>query len=192
MRIYSRLTAGLLAAGLLFTNPGTAVMPQIAHAASDCVIDTGTAYQTIRGFGGMNHPEWISEGDMTDAQVQKAFGNGEDELGFSILRIYVSDDSSKWKTAVPTAKRAQDLGATIFASPWNPPAAIRSNINQTNGKYQLNSDKWAEYALHLNSFIKYMKGQGVDLYAVSMQNEPDYAQDWTYWSAKDVAAFLAD
>ena len=178
---------------VMLMSAAAAVVPQGASAAGDCVIDTGTTYQTIRGFGGINLPEWITQGDMTDAQVQKAFGNGDDELGFTILRIYVSDDSNAWKTAVPTAKRAQALGATVFASPWNPPAAIRNTVNGglNGGKYQLKKDKWAEYAQHLNSYVKYMEGQGINLYSVSVQNEPDYASEWTYWSANDVASFIA-
>ena len=187
-----RMAAAMLSSVMLMSG-AAAVVPQNAAAAGDCVIDSSTTYQTIRGFGGINLPEWISEGDMTDAQVQKAFGNGPDELGFTILRIFVNDDSNQWKTAVPTAKRAQALGATVFASPWNPPAAIRNTVNGglNGGKYQLKSDKWKEYAQHLNSYIKYMEGQGINLYSVSVQNEPDYASEWTYWTADNVAKFIA-
>lgn len=162
------------------------------NAASICTVDTDTVYQEIDGFGGINLPEWAGS-DMTDAQVQKAFGNGDDELGFTILRVYVSDDSNSWSLAVPTAKRAQALGATIFATPWNPPSSMRINGDGTltGGKYQLRSDKWEDYAKHLNSYIKYMNKQGVNLYSVSVQNEPDYAEDWTYWSASDLASFIA-
>ncbi|MBP5577952.1 MAG: hypothetical protein J6X56_00500 [Ruminococcus sp.] len=32
--------------------------PFVAEAASACNINTNKEYQTIRGFGGMNHPEW--------------------------------------------------------------------------------------------------------------------------------------
>ncbi len=187
-----RMLASMLSGMMLMTG-AAAVVPQNAAAAGDCVIDSSMTYQTIQGFGGINLPEWITQGDMTDAQVQKAFGNGPDELGFTILRIFVNDNSNAWKTAVPTAKRAQALGAKVFASPWNPPAAIRNEVNGglNGGKYQLKKDKWAEYAQHLNSYIKYMEGQGIDLYSISVQNEPDYAAEWTYWSANDVASFIA-
>lgn len=40
-------------------------------AASTCVIDTTAEHQTIRGFGGINLPEWVGS-DMTAQQVQKA------------------------------------------------------------------------------------------------------------------------
>ncbi|HAE52936.1 MAG TPA: endo-xylanase, partial [Ruminococcus sp.] len=191
-KITVRIISSFTAAALAVT--GFSMIPAIDAAAADVVtVDTTTTYQTIRGFGGINLPEWISQGDMTDAQVQKAFGNGKDELGLTILRIYCSDDSSAWARAVPTAKRAQALGATIFATPWNPPASMRINGDNTikGGKYQLRKDKWADYAKHLNNFVKYIEGQGINLYSVSVQNEPDYAAEWTYWSPSDLASFIA-
>lgn len=167
------------------------IMPvQEADAASVCTIDTNKTYQIIKGFGGINLREWTGS-DLTSAQVQKAFGNGDDELGLSILRIYVNDNSSQWNLAVSVAKQAQALGATVFASPWNPPESMRVS-GGSNGKYMVDKSKYADYAKHLNDFVKYMEGQGVDLYSVSVQNEPDYAHDWTYWSASDCASFIAD
>lgn len=186
------LSALLAGAFLLSDIPYLPGGPADVKAASICTVDTDKTYQTIDGFGGMNLPEWMGS-DLTDAQVKTAFGNGDDQLGLSILRIYVSDDPNMWSKAAPTAKRAQALGAKVFATPWNPPASIRKNGSGTlsTGKYQLRSDKWAEYAAHLNSFVKYIEGEGIDLYSVSVQNEPDYAEDWTYWSASDLTSFIA-
>ncbi|MBE6872669.1 MAG: glucuronoarabinoxylan endo-1,4-beta-xylanase [Ruminococcus albus] len=171
-----------------------AVLPQFAiqvEAASLCTVNTGKTYQKIQGFGGMNLPEWI--GDLTSEQRQKVFGNGKDELGFTILRIFVNDDKNQWNKAVATAKYAQSQGATVFATPWNPPSSMRENGNKDiySGTYQLKKDSWSAYANHLNSFIKYMEGQGVNLYSVSVQNEPDYAAEWTYWSTSDLTNFIA-
>ena len=190
MKHFMKITAAVSAAAMLLSI--TAIFP--AHAADVCQIDTSSTHQTIRGFGGINLPEWISQGDMTDAQRQKAFGNGEDELGLTVLRIYCSDDSNAWKNAVPTAKYAQKMGATIFATPWNPPASMRINGNGTitGGKYQLDKSKSAQYAAHLNSFVKYIESQGIDLYSISVQNEPDYAAEWTYWSPEELTSFVAN
>ena len=187
-------------AGSLLFSALTMTPMQTADAASACTVNTNKTYQLIKGFGGINLPEWqainLPQGksaDMTAKQVQKAFGNGDDELGLSILRIYISDDSNSWKTAVPTAKAAQELGATVFASPWYPPASIRKNGPGGNtGKYALDSSQFGNYAKHLNSYIKYMEGEGIDLYSVSVQNEPDYAKDWTYWSTNDLVSFIAN
>jgi O-glycosyl hydrolase len=37
-------------------------------------VNTGKEYQTIDGFGGMNHPEWMGS-DLTDAQRQWALAS---------------------------------------------------------------------------------------------------------------------
>ena len=160
------------------------------EAAGDCIIDTSVEHQTIQGFGGINHPEWTGS-DLTDAQIQTAFGNGEGELGFTILRTFVNPDSTQWYRCVNVAKKAQAYGAQVFASPWDPPESIRVS-GGSNGKYMVDTSKYAEYAQHLNSFVKYVEGQGVSLHSISVQNEPDYAHDWTYWSADNLVTFLAN
>lgn len=196
INVVKSLIAGLTA-GVMFCS-GLAVMPgsvsDKAKAASLCTVNTNKTYQRIRGFGGMNLPEWISQGDLTDAQRQKAFGNGADELGLTVLRIYVSDDKNSWSRAVPTAKFAQKMGATVFATPWNPPSSIRQNGTggARGGKYHLPSNQYAAYAQHLNDYYNYMKNSGVDVYSISVQNEPDYSMDWTAWSSDETTTFLAN
>lgn len=166
-----------------------AVLPSAA-AAGAVVVDPAKRRQTIRGFGGMNHPAWA--GDLTAAQRETAFGNGTGQLGFSMLRIHIDENPANWSAEVATAQRAAALGALVFASPWNPPAALVETFvrgSQTNAK-RLRHDSYAAYAQHLNDFSAFMKSNGVDLYAVSIQNEPDYAQDWTWWTADEMVTFL--
>ncbi len=161
-----------------------------AAAAAAVTVDPSARRQTIRGFGGMNHPAWA--GDLTAAQRDTAFGNGTGQLGFSILRIHVDENKANWGAEVATAQRAVAQGAIVFASPWNPPAAMVETFthgSQTNAK-RLRHDSYAAYAQHLNDFTQFMKGNGVDLYAISIQNEPDYAQDWTWWTSSEIVTFL--
>ncbi|WP_248845049.1 glycoside hydrolase family 30 beta sandwich domain-containing protein [Streptomyces griseorubiginosus] len=164
--------------------------PSLAAAA--VTVDPSATRQTIRGFGGMNHPLWI--GDLTAAQRETAFGNGDGQLGFSVLRIFVSEDRANWSREVATAKRAVELGATVFASPWNPPAQMVETFthgSQTNAK-RLRSSMYGAYAQHLNDFVTFMRNNGVNLYAISVQNEPDYAQDWTWWTPAEMTRFLRE
>ncbi len=185
------LTAGAMLCSAIAALPGAGMK---VSAATVCTVNTDKTYQSIRGFGGMNLPEWIQQGDLTDAQRQKAFGNGVDELGLTILRIYVSDDKNAWSRAVPTAKYAQKMGATVFATPWNPPSSIRQNGSGGNmgGKYHLPSNQYGAYVQHLNNYYNYMKTNGVDIYSISVQNEPDFSSDWTGWSSDETTAFLAN
>ena len=189
---FRHLLSAVLSGAMLFQTAALVPVPD-AKAAGLCSVNTNKTYQLIQGFGGINHREWTGY-DLSDSEVQRAFGNGTNELGMSILRIYVNDDSSQWKLAIPVAQKAQKLGATVFASPWNPPASMRSNGSggARGGKYVLNNGAEAQYAKHLNDFVKYVESQGVNLYSVSVQNEPDWSVDWTYWSPERVANFIAN
>ncbi|MBR6069166.1 MAG: carbohydrate binding domain-containing protein [Ruminococcus sp.] len=206
IRTLKSVLAGICAGTMVFSAGsvipvGTLTKELDANAAGACTVNTNKTYQRIRGFGGMNHPEWQSvnltantTGDMTAEQVQTAFGNGANELGLTILRIFVSDQQNAWNNAIPTAQRAQKLGATVFATPWNPPASMRSNGSggPRGGQYVLNNGAEANYAKHLNDFVKFCEGKGVTLNSVSVQNEPDWSGEWTYWSPDRAASFLAN
>ena len=160
--------------------------------AATAAIDPSATRQTIRGFGGMNHTAWI--GDLTAAQRETAFGTGDGQLGFSVLRIPVPEDRAAWNGDLATARRAAELGVTVFASPWNPPPAMTETFvrgSQTDAR-RLRHDMYGAYARHLNDFTAHLRAGGVDLYAVSVQNEPDYAHDWTWWTPAEMVRFLRE
>ncbi|MGN0576626.1 MAG: glucuronoarabinoxylan endo-1,4-beta-xylanase, partial [Ruminococcus sp.] len=185
--------SGVMAFGVLSGSLPSAADKQeeiTASAASVCQIDIDTEYQVIRGFGGMNHPEWTGK-DLTAEQRQTAFGNGDNELGLTVLRVFVNPDSTQWNKAVPTAQFASKMGATVFASPWEPPSSMAES-GGSNGKLHLPKSNYGAYAKHLNDFGTYMKNNGVDLYAISVQNEPDFASEWTYWSTDETTDFIAN
>ena len=158
-----------------------------SHAQS-LSVDLFDTKQTVRGFGGIVLPEWMGS-DLSDAQRTTAFGNDSGQIGLTILRIWVNPDSTQWSKAVPTAKAAIARGAIVFATPWYPPASMRTATGTATAKYTMLTSAFADYVKHLNGFVAYMKGQGVGLYAISIQNEPDYAGDWTYWSDDQVYQF---
>ncbi|WP_307831115.1 cellulose binding domain-containing protein [Nucisporomicrobium flavum] len=109
-----------------------------------------------------------------------------------MLRIPVNENQSDWSRDLATAQRAVALGVTVFASPWNPPASMTETFTrgtQTNAK-RLKYSSYAAYAQHLNDFTAYMRNNGVNLYAISVQNEPDYASTWTWWTAAEIVQFL--
>ncbi|HHV29357.1 carbohydrate-binding protein [Acetivibrio mesophilus] len=183
---------------LLFTIILSVVFTQLfcfaitVEAAETATINLSSEKQVIRGFGGMNHPVWIS--DLTAAQRDTAFGNGDGQLGFSILRIHVDENKNNWSKELATAKRAIEHGAIVFASPWNPPSEMVETFtrNGVPNQKRLKYDKYAAYAQHLNDFVTYMKNNGVNLYAISIQNEPDYAHEWTWWTPQEILRFMKE
>ncbi|WP_328653459.1 RICIN domain-containing protein [Micromonospora sp. NBC_00330] len=160
--------------------------------AAPASINPSATRQTIRGFGAMAHAAWI--GDLTAAQRDTAFGTGEGRLGFSLLRIPVNENQADWSRDLATAQRAVALGATVFASPWNPPASMIETFtrgNQTNAR-RLRYSSYGAYATHLNDFTTHMRNNGVNLYGISVQNEPDYAAEWTWWTSSEMLRFLRE
>lgn len=187
---FKKLISFMLACVIMLSFVLAVPEPAGVFAASDVTVNLTGEKQVIRGFGGINHPAWI--GDLTAAQRQTAFGNGNNQLGFSVLRIYVDDNPNNWYRELDTAKSAIAQGAIVFASPWNPPSSMIETFNRngnTSAK-RLRYDKYAAYAQHLNDFVTYMKNNGVDLYAISVQNEPDYAHDWTWWTPQEILNFM--
>jgi glucuronoarabinoxylan endo-1,4-beta-xylanase len=158
-----------------------------AVAQSGVTVEPNIGQQIIQGFGGMNHTVWIS--DLTAAQRDTAFGNGTGQLGFSILRIPVHEDRANWSREVATARRAIEHGAKVFASPWNPPASMTETFS---GGKRLRYNQYGAYAQHLNDFTTFMRDNGVNLYGISIQNEPDYAHDWTAWTPAEIVRFLRE
>lgn len=152
-------------------------------------LDPATTYQTMAGFGGCNSVFRGSANYPNATDMQKAFGTGADELGLSILRISIPAESSKWGPVATVAQEAYNLGAKVFATPWDAPADLRDPDNTE--ERMLLPSKYGEYVEHLNSFDTYMSTNGVNLHAISVQNEPDIGE-WTQWTPDEVFNFMKD
>lgn len=157
--------------------------------AQSVTINAATEYQTVTGFGGMNGVGWI--GDLTVAQTETAFGSGEGQLGLSIMRLRIDPNSNNWGIQVPSAIRARQLGAKLLATPWSPPAYMKTNNSLINGG-KLKPEYYGDYATHLLNFADYMSRNGAPLYTISIQNEPDWHPDYEScdWSGDDFVNFL--
>ena len=85
---------------------------------------------------------------------------------------------------LPKTAKTAGSNVKILASPWTAPAAWKTNNSRVNGG-KLKTDYYDDYANHLNSYVQYMRGQGVPIDVTSVQNEPanrhpDYdSMDWS-------------
>lgn len=164
-----------------------AAVPPGVRAQPEARIYMDSTAQTIRGFGAAFIHFWRPP--MSDDAIEAAFGNGEGQLGLSILRLGIDPDPSRWSENLNTAKKAHELGAIVFASPWNAPPRMEGSEG---GIDTVRYDMYAAYAAHLDSFVTYMEANGVPIYAVSVQNEPDYSDDWTRWSPEGMLKFMRE
>ena len=160
--------------------------------AQNVTIDMDVQHQIIRGFGGIHINSWTGQQLNRDMQ-EKAFSNAPGEMGLTIFRMFIDHNTNGWGNEVPIAQYAISQGAIVFASPWNPPAHMREVLRTTKHgtDYVLLPQFYGAYVDHLNSFINYMSNNGVPLYAISVQNEPDW-HSWTWWTPQQMLTFVRD
>lgn len=155
---------------LLFTAQFSAQTPKVR-------IDNTTPRQKITGFGGFVCSPQFAYNHMTSTEIQKMWG-ANSETGYNIMRLYIPSSKANWNLVLETAQLAKSLGLIVFASPWSPPAEWKTNGNEA-GTYNgvegfLKKENYADFANYLNDFVVYLRNNGVELDAISLQNEPDY------------------
>ena len=155
-------------------------------------ISTDVRYQEVVGFGGMYNPSnWLSPENLIEDDELATMYDSDGQLKYSILRLMIYADKSRWPRDAAGALNAQNMGAIIFACPWSGPDELADSIEVNDKDYrhlpEANYDAYADYIIE---YVEYMRDQGVDIYAVSVQNEPD--MDFTYWTPEEITNFTAN
>lgn len=166
------------------------------------VVNWADTKQEIDGFGG----SCADFGAAFPLAMAKFFFTSSG-IGLSLLRIQVIPSMAECSyfegkpcVAVPTgatllkgelaiAQQAVERGVTVWAAPWSPPAAIKSNKSFINGGTLLPS-AYPVWASSLAGYIKLLASNNVPIYALSVQNEPDITQ--SYGSATYTSQQLHD
>ncbi len=146
--------------------------------------------QVIQGFGCATVFNPPNTAAVTPEEFDRLFGSGTGQVGLNFLRIRIASDDAWRATELNHAKAAIQRGASVFASPWSPPARMKTNNNIIGGK--LIPDSATAYAKYLNDFALYMAANGAPLYGVSVQNEPDWEPGYEgcVWTAEEMRDFL--
>ena len=154
-----------------------------AAQAGDVTVNLGDLHQKISGFGAST--AWGSTMSAADAAQLWSTTTG---AGLSLHRIRV-DYTNGRTSELNIAKLAVSYGVTVWATPWTPPGADKTGCSGTNCSVEGTLSNPQAYATFLLGFLNYMKGQGVPIYAISSQNEPDAKV--TYESCVYTAATMA-
>ncbi len=156
------------------------------YKAASVTMNAAEKYQPVVGFGGMLNPIiWCGSNVLSTSDINKLYS--PNQLGYNILRLMVYPNRNDWAADVPAAKAAAAHGAIIFACPWDCTDALADKLN---GKKHLKPENYAAYAQHLVNYIEYMRSQGVEIYAISVQNEPD--MEFTFWQPNEVVTFVKE
>lgn len=84
------------------------------------------------------------------------------------------------KYRIPLIKKAiAKAGGTLplYASPWSPPAFMKSNKNMLQGG-KLLPEYYESWALYYTKFIKEYEKVGMPIWGITIQNEPMATQRW--------------
>ena len=176
---------------MLFTVAAHVVAQQAAVR-----LDAQTKYQKITGFGGFVCSPQFTYNHMTTAEIKKVWGQSS-TVGCNIMRLYIPIGKNAWSQSLATAKLAKQMGLIVFASPWGQPAEWKTNgtsnaKNSDGTQGYLKKENWADYAQYLEDYVQYLRKNGVELDAISIQNEPDWPAEYAgcLWSAADIASFV--
>jgi glucuronoarabinoxylan endo-1,4-beta-xylanase len=149
--------------------PGTA-------QTGDITVNPAKTYQVVDGFGEAD--VWQNS---SSTAMQTLLWDPVNGIGLNLLRVGI--DGTSGKVNIMGAAGYADGQACVkyagsackvWAAPWSPPASMKDNNNINNGGH-LQTANYAAWAAVLAAFPAfYKKNGGVDLYAVSAQNEPDF------------------
>ncbi len=171
-------------------------------ASANFVVNTGTKYQEIDGFGyAITYAACYNLMQMSESMrnnlLAKTFspssGCGSSYVRISIgtndfssdeytlcdtkgpddnLLQYFGLHSDEINYVIPMLQKIKALNPNlkIIATPWTPPLWMKTNGAWTNG--ELSSTYYDAYGDYFVKFIQTMKGYGLDIYAVTPQNEP--------------------
>lgn len=171
------------------TFSGTSACGAGTSTSSDFVVDLGSPQQKISGFGVSS--AWA--GNYSNASDADYLWSTTKGAGLSLLRIRYGDGLS-------IAKSATSYGVTVWMTPWGmgnngspggPYTTTQSNPNGCKGSMPVLSDPQG-WANTLAKYVQSAKDQGVSLYAVSAENEPDSCgiNQTTSYSAAQLATWI--
>ena len=148
--------------------------------------------QRIDGFGASS--AWMS-GSLSTSDADLLFSTNSG-AGLSLLRTRIAPDGTSWETSI--AQQAKARGARIWSTPWSPPIAYKDSGTVDGGNFVSSTANYQGYAAQLANYVASMTNTyGINLYAVSVQNEPDYSTTdyesclWTSQQIHDFVPYLS-
>jgi O-glycosyl hydrolase len=91
---------------------------------------------------------------------------------------FITSAAGKRPDYIEGVKIVNKHGGYVLASPWTPPPTWKANNSIIGGRNEgLLVSRYGDYAAYLRKFAQEMKDRGAPIYAISIQNEPNYSTD---------------
>jgi glucuronoarabinoxylan endo-1,4-beta-xylanase len=154
-------------------------------ASTNCVVDWNDVHQRIDGFGASS--AWMSSFSTSQADMFFSTNNG---IGLSLLRNRIAPGGTTGEISI--MQQAIARGAKVWSTPWSPHASFKSSHTDNGGNFLSASNQ--AYANQLAGYVATMKNTcGVNLYAISVQNEPDFNTtnyESCVWTSQQIHDFI--
>jgi glucosylceramidase len=186
-----------------------------------CVfVDPARTFQTILGIGGAltdaAAETFAKLPKPKQREILDAYFDAKSGIGYTLARTnihscdfssgsytYVSEGDKNLKSfsvehdkqfRIPFIKQVLTTAGdklAIFASPWSPPAFMKTNNDMLHGG-KLKPEFYQSWANYYTKFIKAYGQEGIPIWGLTIQNEPMATQKWEscIYSAEEERDFL--
>ena len=172
-----------------------------------CVfVDPKRTFQTFMGIGGAltdaSAETFAKLPKEKQEELLQSYFDKDKGIGYTLARTninscdfssgsytYIQDGDSALNTfdishdkqfKIPFIKRAIAAAGgklNLYASPWSPPAFMKSNNNMLRGG-KLKAGYYHSWANYYTKFIKAYEADGIPIWGITIQNEPMATQKW--------------
>lgn len=202
--------------------PVPAIAPSSADLAS-IFVDPAVRYQEIEGFGGafteaaaLTFRKLPAERqrEVLTAYFDPARGHGytlgrthinscdfslgnyayaEVEGDVELRHFSIDRDRQALLPLIQAAQQAAGRPLKLLASPWSPPAWMKTNGDMCHGG-QLKPEYRAAWAGYYCRYVREYQREGIPIWALSVQNEPEAVQTWEscLFSGEEERDFVRD
>lgn len=168
--------------------------------------DPDKTFQTFLGIGGAltdaSAETYAKMPKEKQQEFMQAYFDKEKGIGYSLARTnihscdfssdiytYISEGDAALKSfniqhdkqfRIPFIKQAIAAAGgklTLYASPWSPPAFMKTNNDILHGG-KLKKEFYQPWANYYTKFIKAYEAEGIPIWGISIQNEPMATQRW--------------
>ncbi|NQV77951.1 MAG: glycosyl hydrolase [Lutibacter sp.] len=193
---------------------------QPLETESAILVDPSKQFQTFLGIGASltdaSAETFYKLSKENQDRFMEAYYNVDKGIGYSLARTiihscdfssasytYIEEGDAELKTfniehdkqfRLPFTKLAIAAAGgklTMYASPWSPPAFMKTNNNMLKGG-KLKAEFYQPWANYYAKFIKAYEKEGIPIWGLTIQNEPMATQTWEscIYTAEEERDFL--
>ena len=193
---------------------------QPLETESAILVDPSKQFQTFLGIGASltdaSAETFYKLSKENQDRFMEAYYNVDKGIGYSLARTiihscdfssasytYIEEGDTELKTfniehdkqfRLPFTKLAIAAAGgklTMYASPWSPPAFMKTNNNMLKGG-KLKAEFYQPWANYYAKFIKAYEKEGIPIWGLTIQNEPMATQTWEscIYTAEEERDFL--